>query len=80
MDETHLRFFDRKTAGELLERSGFQIVARSDDGYFPLGWTRTRFPLVARRLDRFIVNLFPGVFAWQFLMVAQPHEEHLEAR
>ena len=72
LDRTHFRFFDLPSSVELLESSGYEILKRRYDGRFPFikpirgmigGWEMG--------IDRFTSELFPGLFAFQFLYLAK---------
>jgi SAM-dependent methyltransferase len=66
MDRTHFRFFDWRTARDLVDEAGYSIVSASADGVFPLA----RFlPGVGPALSRAAVHLAPGLFGWQFVIV-----------
>ncbi len=71
MDSTHFRFFDRETALELVQGAGFEIVERVADGYFPLPGLRTLFRSLAPKLDAAATRVRPGLFGWQFILVAR---------
>lgn len=67
MDKTHYRFFDWKTAQDLVRNAGFQLLSVHSDGMFPL----SRFlPLGSKLLDRFALSILPGLFAWQVVIKA----------
>jgi len=72
LDRTHFRFFDRRSAIELLEGAGYEIIRRTCDGPFPLlkpirkyigGW--------AGKIDRLTSEAVPGLFAMQFVFLAK---------
>lgn len=69
MDSTHLRFFDWETARSLVTDSGYTLRDRVADGGFPgsrlLGPARVT-------LDSLATRLAPGLFGFQFLLVAGP--------
>ena len=72
MDRTHFRFFDYWSAGKLLGEAGYEIVATTKDGAFPL--TRAGRKLMgpaALSIDRFACNRWPGLFACQFVYLAK---------
>ena len=69
MDRTHFRFFDWRTAQSLVSDAGYRIRSARATGVFPL--SRLLFGL-GRRLDRVAVSLCPGLFGWQFVIVATP--------
>lgn len=69
MDRTHFRFFDWSAARALVAGAGFREVSASADGGFPLA----RFlPGVGRWFNRAAVWAAPGLFGWQFVIVAEP--------
>ena len=70
-DQSHFRFFDWRTSLELIRDSGFIIVSRSAEGSFPLPWIRKLIPNLAQRIDRIATHLMPGLFGFQFIIVAK---------
>ncbi len=72
MDSTHLRFFDWDTAAELVAGSGYRIRERVADGGFP--GSRWLGPLQGG-LNSVALGLAPGMFGFQFLLVAEPFPE-----
>jgi 2-polyprenyl-3-methyl-5-hydroxy-6-metoxy-1,4-benzoquinol methylase len=72
MDNTHFRWYTFKSARRLLEANGFEISRAYADGYFPLpGLRKLGFRSLATRLDSAVCALFPGLFGYQLLYVAQ---------
>lgn len=73
LDKTHFRFYDWDTSLELVKESGYQIIERIADGYFPLSGIRFIKILrpVTLRLDQLSLKLMPGLFSVQFILVAQ---------
>ncbi|HEV7398536.1 MAG TPA: class I SAM-dependent methyltransferase [Pyrinomonadaceae bacterium] len=70
MDRTHYRFFDWRSARELLLTNGFVIDRSQADGSFPL----SRFlPVAGSFLNRFALRVSPGFFGFQFVFVAHPN-------
>jgi SAM-dependent methyltransferase len=68
MDRTHYRFYSWKTARALLKGCGYALVASEADGGFPL----SRYvPVFGRALDRAALQLGPGVFGVQFIVVSR---------
>jgi SAM-dependent methyltransferase len=68
MDKTHFRFFDWKTAHELLEQGGYQVVEAEADGNFPLPLLRKVCPpKFVAYIDKMALNKFPGLFGFQFI-------------
>jgi SAM-dependent methyltransferase len=65
MDYTHSRWYTLKTIQELLEKYGFVIASKTaTGGVFP-----ESFPL-HRLLNKLLCKLFPGLFGFQFYIVA----------
>jgi 2-polyprenyl-3-methyl-5-hydroxy-6-metoxy-1,4-benzoquinol methylase len=71
MDTTHLRFYDRDTCRELVAQSGFTVREWYADGNVPLPFARRVMPrLLSNALDRLGLASFPGLFAFQFVVIA----------
>jgi len=70
MDRTHFRFFDWESARRLVTDAGFQIVEATADGGFPLA----RYLPGGRLLSRLALAYSPGLFGWQFVIVAEVRE------
>ncbi len=75
MDRTHLRFFTSKTAQEMLRHAGFRVIhLEGISGYPPAATSsrlvRLRFA-VRSRLRSWLTQLWPGLFAYQFILVAR---------
>ena len=75
LDKTHLRFFTRKTARELLEPNGYSILEEKET-IIPLelvlGWSPDN--LVMRALNRVLALatwMLPGLFGYQIMFVAR---------
>jgi methionine biosynthesis protein MetW len=69
MDRTHLRFFDFKTARQLLVAAGLKVIVHYGVGKVPLRPIRKTFPALARKLDSVGTRWWPGLFAFHILMV-----------
>lgn len=63
MDRTHVRFFDWRTAHELIRGGGYAILESRADGYLPGSWV---IPPLKKRLDELATRWWPGVFGAQF--------------
>ena len=66
LDDTHLRFYTRKTAQQMFERAGFRICNISATPGFDfligkMGW--------ARRITDQLCKLYPKLFANQFIFI-----------
>lgn len=69
LDRTHFRFFDRRTAHELVRESGFVIDAHTAGGHCPLPVVRRLLPgTMIQRLDTAATMLLPGLLATQFVI------------
>jgi SAM-dependent methyltransferase len=69
MDWTHFRFFDWRSAQDLVTEGGYRVVGATADGVFPLA----RFvPGIGELVSRAAVGTFPGLFGWQFIILAEP--------
>ncbi len=64
LDRTHLRFFTRATARELVESAGFQIVRET-------GLHKSRFPVWMRLMNLFARGAFDDMHYLQFVFVAR---------
>jgi hypothetical protein len=76
MDKSHLRFFTRKTARELLADSGFDVVEeRATTMPLDLALGLPSKNLVVRGLNRalaFLTALFPRLLGYQWVFVVEP--------
>jgi SAM-dependent methyltransferase len=72
LDRTHFRFFDRRSARELLEKAGYEILTAKCDGPFPfLGPIRKLNNSWVKKIDDFACGLAPGLFSVQFVYLAR---------
>jgi SAM-dependent methyltransferase len=71
MDSTHFRFFDFNTAKQLALDAGLEITHARGQGFFPLGPIRSWLPSVGKKINDAMVNRFPGLFSFQFLILAR---------
>jgi methionine biosynthesis protein MetW len=55
LDKTHIRFFTIKSARELMQQAGYQIVSETYSGY---------------SMPRWLIDLFPSFFAVNIIMAA----------
>ena len=67
LDRTHLRFFNKRSAVELLESTGFEVVRVQAAVPVPLATN----PALSR-LGYVIGNLWPSFFAYTFVITARP--------
>jgi SAM-dependent methyltransferase len=81
LDRTHFRFFDKKSAEQLLEDSGYEILRKRFDGPFPLiKPVRHLIGRWAERIDRLTSTCAPGLLAFQFAYVARVRSDHRGSR
>ena len=73
LDATHLRFFTRRSIRRLVERQGFTIRRMEAVGLplDALGMDGTKAKLL-RLADRVLVDLWPTMFGYQFIIEATP--------
>jgi SAM-dependent methyltransferase len=72
MDRTHFRFFDWRTAQELVAEGGYRVIGVAADGGFPLARC---VPGLGKIISRLSLRSFPGLFGWQFIIIALPGQE-----
>jgi len=76
LDETHLRFFSRRSLLRSVRASGIEVLDVRYTG-LPLDVLSrgTSLPSrFARRVDRFLLKLRPTLFGYQFVLRARPHD------
>lgn len=71
MDVTHFRFFDWKSAQDLIAKAGLQMVSKEVEGHAPLPGFRKLFSKISEKIDAFFVKKWPGLFGFQFVFVAK---------
>jgi glycosyltransferase involved in cell wall biosynthesis len=77
LDDTHLRFFTRRTLRRMVRGFGFDILEERATG-LPLGTISEADGLrlrMMRRIDRGFVRLRPTLFGYQFVLRLVPHAE-----
>src|SRR5688572_27136863 len=67
LDRTHLRFYTKKTAIEMIEQGGFRVTSMTGSIPVPL----VRSPFLCRLAHR-LGNLRPSLFAYTFVITAEP--------
>jgi 2-polyprenyl-3-methyl-5-hydroxy-6-metoxy-1,4-benzoquinol methylase len=75
LDETHLRFFSRRSLLRAVRASGIEVLDLRYTG-LPLEVLSRGKSLpsrIARRADRFLLKLRPTLFGYQFVLRARPH-------
>ena len=65
MDRTHFRFFDQRTARELLTEAGYTVEHAFADGAVP--YTKVLGSFLQRRVNAWGLRHFPGLFGWQLV-------------
>jgi SAM-dependent methyltransferase len=73
LDRTHLRFYTYRTAIQLLERNGFELVNVMVTGNLPLWKARLVSRSMAGRLDKWAVRQRPNLLGYQCLLLARPN-------
>ena len=72
MDETHFRWYSFRSAQKLLVKNGFDVVAASVEGHFPLGFLRKYCPKsILSKMDRSSCRMFPALFGNQMVFLAR---------
>ena len=74
LDRTHLRFYTHRTAVQLLEENGFDLINAMVEGTLP--WWKARWLVsfsVVDRVDKWAVRGRPNLFGHQSLLLAQPN-------
>jgi hypothetical protein len=77
LDDTHLRFFTRRTLRRLVRACGFDILEERATG-LPLGViSDADGPTLrtVRRIDGGLVRMRPTFFGYQFILRLTPHAE-----
>lgn len=72
MDRTHLRFFDRESARNLIESAGFRVDCEKVSGAIPAMGLRSRAHSVWARLNEVGLARFPGLFGFHLMFKASP--------
>jgi SAM-dependent methyltransferase len=71
LDRTHLRFYTYRTAIQLLEQNGYELLNASAEGSLPLWKARLVSRSVASRVERWAVSRRPNLFGSQCLLLAR---------
>lgn len=78
LDETHLRFFTRRSLLRFVRRAGLDVLEERHTG-LPLGLVQEQAEsgarTMSRRVDAALVSARPQLFAYQFVMRLRPHVE-----
>jgi 2-polyprenyl-3-methyl-5-hydroxy-6-metoxy-1,4-benzoquinol methylase len=81
LDRTHLRFYTHRTAIQLLEQNGYELLKAVVEGTLP--WWKARglvSPSAADRVDRWAVRRRPNLWGHQSLLLARPNEVSHQGR
>lgn len=76
LDETHLRFFTRRSLRRLVRAAGFDVVQETATG-LPVDSITAGGGVssLVRRIDRLLVRVRPTLFAYQYILLLTPHAE-----
>lgn len=72
LDRTHLRFYTYRTAIQLLEQNGYELINVTATGNLPLWKARLVSRSMAGRADRWAVRQRPNLLGYQCLLLARP--------
>lgn len=75
LDETHVRFFTRRTLLRLVQEAGFDVLDQQATG-LPLGTfsaADSRVKQIVRKVDQRLVELRPTLFGYQHILRLTPH-------
>jgi SAM-dependent methyltransferase len=72
LDRTHLRFYTYRTAIQLLEKNGYELVNAMATGGLPWWRARSVSPSMTGRIDKWAVHQRPNLFGHQCLLLARP--------
>jgi SAM-dependent methyltransferase len=72
LDRTHLRFYTYRTAIQLLEQNGYELVNAMATGTLPLWKARLVSRSMAGRVDKWAVRQRPNLLGYQCLLLARP--------
>jgi SAM-dependent methyltransferase len=71
LDRTHLRFYTYRTAIQLLEQNGYELVNAVAQGTLPLWKARLVSPSASGCLDRWAVRRQPNLLGYQSYLLAR---------
>ncbi len=76
LDDTHLRFFTRRSLRRLVRGAGFDVLEETATG-LPLGAVTTGglASSTVRHIDEWLVRMRPTLFAYQYVLRLTPHAE-----
>ncbi len=75
LDRTHVHFYTRRTAGELVRRAGLRILHQTaTPAPVELRWPRC--PKILGRLQAMLARLWPTLFGYQSIFVCERERTH----
>ena len=77
LDETHLRFFTRRTLRRLVRSSGLDILQEQSTGVPKKAMTGGPVGRLTKAIERLLVHARPTLFGYQFVMRLTPHAQDL---
>lgn len=80
LDRTHLRFYTHRTAIQLLEQNGYELLKAAAEGTLPWWKARGLAPSVVGRLDKWAVRRWPNLWGYQSLLLTRPSEVSHQGR
>lgn len=75
MDNTHFRWYTFQSSASMIKSSGFSVKEHYVTGYVPLGVIRRLLPKTGALIDQLLCRLFPGLFGYQIVLVAEKIED-----
>ena len=72
LDRTHLRFYTYRTAVQLLEGNGYEVLSTVAQGTLPLWKARLVSRTLADRVDNWAVRRRPNLLGYQCYLLARP--------
>ena len=76
LDRTHLRFYTHRTAVQLLEQNGYELICAIVDGALP--WWKARSLIsrsVRNHFDKWALRRWPNLLGHQSLLIARPDRQ-----
>jgi glycosyltransferase involved in cell wall biosynthesis len=76
LDDTHLRFFTRRSLRRLVRATGFDVLTETATG-LPIDAVGSggSISFFIRRIDDLFVRIRPTLFAYQYVLLLTPHAE-----
>ena len=74
LDQSHLRFFTRRSLARLVREAGFDIVEqRTTSVPFTALMGLSRYAVVAQKVGSWLARAWPSLFAYQYVLRLTPH-------